>query len=279
MAKKRRAKREKQLRRQRDRAQAQHAPAAEQRPFPDPRLFAVPVEAVGGVPVAEATYIFPVDRLRLDDNRVLAFHLPNMPAFYLVTAKALRDNGERERQETLATVRPATERTEWADVNVADHSLAMDALGKLASAVVLAAAAVEAYANDAIERLDEAETVEVERRGEQVQIPQAEMVRKLRLEEKLDLAVPKATGRPSFKAREPWPRFRKLSRLRDEVVHLKPRGQTDDPDVETAMSRLFLGEGSTCVEDGAAVILACEPDALSDATKAAIAAVRTAPPR
>jgi hypothetical protein len=56
------------------------------------------------------------------------------------------------------------------------------------------------------------------------------MERRLRLEEKLDLAVPLATGRPSIKGRsEIWTRFKRLSDLRNEVVHLKERGRTNDP--------------------------------------------------
>jgi hypothetical protein len=74
------------------------------------------------------------------------------------------------------------------------------------------------------------------------------MVRRLSLEEKLDLVVPKVAG-ASIKGREPWPGFKRLNELRGEVVHYKPRGKTDDPDIESALGRLLTGEGLSCVED------------------------------
>lgn len=220
----------------------QEAEQRAERPFPDPRLWTTEVRDLGGKPVTEPTFIFPVDRLRLDDGRVLAFHAPTMPGFFLVTAKELRDEGERERQEVLASLRPATEREDWADVNVSDDSLALDALGKLASAVILSAAAIEAYANEAVDRLPEGETLERRRRrGETETIRKEEAIRRLTLDEKLDLVLPKLTGVATIKGREPWPRFVRLNELRGEVVHYKPRGKTDDPDIASALGRLLSG--------------------------------------
>jgi hypothetical protein len=67
-------------------------------------------------------------------------------------------------------------------------------------------------------------------------------------------AVGRAPGRPraGLPGREPWPRFKRLSELRGEVVHVKARGRTDEPDVPSILGRLLLGEGSTCVEDATA---------------------------
>src|SRR4051794_34836232 len=141
-------------------------------PFPDPRLLTVRVEAIGDVPVTEDTFIFPIDRLRLADGKVLAWHAPLMPAFYLVTAKTLLDQGESERERVLATIVPANDEPRgYADVNVKNDSLAIDAIAKIASAVILAAGGVEAYANEAIDRLEAEVTVEIERRGEKKVVP------------------------------------------------------------------------------------------------------------
>jgi hypothetical protein len=228
---------------------------------------------MGGVPVAEPTFIFPVDRLRLPDQRVLAFHAPTMPGFSLLTAKGLLDQGEAEREKVLATISVPPERLEYADVNVSDDSVALDALGKIASAVVLSAAAIEAYANECVDRLNDGETIERRRNGQTQTIPKEEMVRRLSLEEKLDLVVPKVAGVASMKGREPWPRFKRLNELRGEVVHYKPRGRTDDPDIKSALGRLLMGEGSSCVADAAAVIMAYEPTVLPEATREALGVV------
>lgn len=237
---------------------------------PDPRLITVEVTAIGGVPVKEPTFIYPVDRLRLPNKKVLAFHAPSIPAFYLLTAKELRDSGEQERQKVMATLKSSLARDEFNDLDVADDSLAMDALGKLASAVVLSAAAIEAYANEAIDRLDSTATVNVKRRGADKEVAQPEMVREFRLEEKLDLVAPLASGQPSIKGTRPWETFRKLNELRGEVVHVKARGRTDDPDVPSVLGRLLTGEGSRCIEDAASVIVACDPAWLPKATQKAL---------
>jgi hypothetical protein len=58
-----------------------------------------------------------------------------------------------------------------------------------------------------------------------------------------------------------------MNELRGEVVHVKARGRTDDPDVASVLGRLLLGEGSSCIEDAAAVIVAYEPDWLPEPTR------------
>jgi hypothetical protein len=264
------SKREKRLRHQKRGAEQRKQEAVPEPAFPDPRLLTVEVTAIGGVPVAEPTFIYPVDRRRLDDQKVLAFHAPSVPAFYLMTAKELRDQGEPERTKVMETIKPSPERNDWAEMDVSDDSLAMDALGKLASAVILSMAAVEAYANEAIDRLDAAETVTIERRGEQIDVAQPELVRRLGLDEKLDLVAPKVSGHPSIKGTQPWEIFKKLNELRGEVVHVKARGRTDDPDVPSVLGRLLLGEGSKCVEDATTVITACDPGWLPEAARQAL---------
>lgn len=258
-------------REERERAREEEAePASAERPFPDPRLWTTEVREIGGKRVSEPTFVFPVDRLRLDDGRVLAFHAATMPGFYLVTAKELRDEGERERQEVLAAIHEASEREDWADVNVGDDSLALDALGKLFSAVILSAAAVEAYANEAVDRVPDGTIIERRRGKETQQIPKEEAIRRLGLDEKLHLVLPIVTGVDSIKGKKPWDAFVRLNEIRGEVVHYKPRGKTDDPDIASALGRLLKGEASTCVDDAASIILAYEPNALPESTKQAL---------
>lgn len=260
-------------RRRKKKRRKQRERRTHERPFPDPRLLTFEVQAVGGAPVSEPTFIFPVDRLRLPDQRVLAFHAPTMPGFFLLTAKSLLDQGEAEREKVLATITVPPDRVDYADVNVSDDSVALDALGKIASAVVLAAAAVEVYANECVDRLNDGETVERRRNGQTQTISKDEMIRRLSLEEKLDLVVPKVAGVVSIKGREPWPRFKRLNELRGEVVHYKPRGQTDDPDVRSALGRLLMSEGASCVSDAAAVIVSYEPTVLPESTRRALGVV------
>jgi hypothetical protein len=280
MARRNQSKREKRRRQQRQRtarptetartaAPAAVPATAPTAAFPDPRLWTVEVIASGGVPVTEPTFIFPVDRLRLNDGHVLALHAVAVPAFYLLTAKELRDRGEPERLKTMETIRPSPSDT-GSDMDVSDDSLATDALGRLASAVILSVAAIEAYANEAIDRLDPAATVTIERRGDQVEVPQSELVRRLSLDEKLDLVAPLVSGRASIKGTRPWELFKKLNELRGEVVHVKARGRTDDPDIPSALGRLLLGEGSSCIEDAAAVINACDPGWLPEPARRAL---------
>jgi len=219
----------------RERARQEEAEAAKnERPFPDPRLWTTEVKAIGGERVSEPTFIFPVDRLRLDDGRVLAFHAPTMPGLYLLTAKEFLVEGEHERQAVLASIRDAAELEEWADVNVSDDSLALDALGKIFSAVILSAAAVEAYANEAVDRLADGASIERRRGKETQQIPKEEAIRRLGLDEKLHLVLPIVTGVGSIKGKGPWEAFVRLNELRGEVVHYKPRVTTHDLDRLTA---------------------------------------------
>ena len=254
------------LRRQQQAAQT----AAAEKAFPDPRLLTFPVKELDGKPVSEPTFAFPVDRLRLPDKRVLAFHQPTMPGFFLVTASQLLEEGERQRQEVMAAIRVPADRLDYADVNVSDDAAALDAIGNIAAAIILSAAAVEAYANECVDRLKDSVIVDVERGGAMQTVRKSEMVRRLSLEEKLDLVVPKAAGVASIKGKGPWEKFKRLNELRGEVVHYKPRGKTDDPDIKSALGRLLTGEGSNCVTDAAAVVTAYEPTVLPESTRQAL---------
>lgn len=239
----------------------------------DPRIVSAEAIEMDGVPVTEKTDLIAYSRLLLPDRRVLLHQAPLPHAFYLVTAKELRDRGEAERLRVLDSLE--TERSEFGDVAV-PHELGgatMDGLGRLGAAVILSVAAIEAYVNEVAESLDDDAVVTVERQGAPVVIERSEIVRKLQIGEKLDLVVPLATNRPSIKDQAVWAKFKSLRQLRDEVVHTKEGGrpkdgeEPQDPSQPGIFGRLLLGEGSRCVEDAAAVIIACEPTGLPDGTR------------
>jgi hypothetical protein len=245
--------------RKKSKRRQRHKQRSARRPLVDPRLVSAQVTHQDGTPVEGNQFIVALSPLRLESGAVLLHQAPLSPAFYLLTAKELRDRGERERQSALRRVVP--ELSEFGDLYLPDHHapILLDGLGRLASAVVLAAAAIEAFANELIDRLDSTAVVVVERRKEEVEIAQPDMVRRLSTEEKLHLVAPLATGKPSIKGRAIWGRFKQLSKLRDEVVHLKERGRTPDPDEPGVFGQILLGGAASCVEEAAAVIDACEP--------------------
>jgi hypothetical protein len=74
--------------------------------------------------------------------------------------------------------------------------------------------------------------------------------------------VPLLTGRPSVKGGKAWHRFVHLKRLRDDLVHVKDRGYSNDPAPPSVYGRLILGEGDTCVAEAAALILELRPEFL-----------------
>lgn len=55
-----------------------------------------------------------------------------------------------------------------------------------------------------------------------------------------------------------------LKRLRDDLLHVKERGYSPDPEERTAYDRLMLGDGDDCVEDALAVVRAARPDFLPE---------------
>jgi hypothetical protein len=228
---------------------------APQQELPDRRATFAGVEAVGGVPVTESTFVIVVEPIRLETGDVLMFQSPHVPPFYLLTAKALRDRAEPRRIRALAktattpdgTLRPA---------NPADSFAALEGL---AQSVILSAAAIEAHANDMIRRLPSDATVEVERRGLAVLYEQDSMERGLNLAEKLDLVGPMLTGRASIKGTRAWEAYRRVVPLRNELLH-KTSEAENDPDDPSPFGQLMLGRGSGAPEDAAAVIHAVEPD-------------------
>jgi hypothetical protein len=157
------------------------------------------------------------------------------------------------------------------ELQVDDPATFLDALGELASAVLLSLAAIEAAANAAIERLPEGTEIVLERQGREVRLGRDEMVRRLSLSEKLDRVFPLLTGEPSIKGTAPWGLFVALRRLRDDLVHVKEGGYSDDPDQPSPFGRLFRGDANRCVEDAARIIMAVWPTWLCDRARAALA--------
>lgn len=100
----------------------------------------------------------------------------------------------------------------------------------------------------------------------------SDMVRRLNLEEKLTRAVPLLPDGANIKGTRPWERYLHLKRLRDELVHVKERGYSPDPDEPTAYDRLLLGHGDDCVEDAVSVAAGARPTFLPDHVLAALAA-------
>jgi len=215
------------------------------------------VSAEGGVPVAEETHIVVIEPITLPSGDELWFQSPHIQPFYLLEAKKLRDEAERKRVKSITK----TVRTPDGSLRPADPGAAFDALRGLALTAILSAAAIEAYANDAIRRLPDEAMVEVPTRVAGKTI--TEMRGKARMDwlpigDKLTRVVPLLTGGASIKGTKAWQDFRRINKLRNALVHIKPE-VLNDPSKPGIFGRLMLGEASTAPEDAAAVIEALEP--------------------
>jgi hypothetical protein len=67
-----------------------------------------------------------------------------------------------------------------------------------------------------------------------------------------------------------WGRYQELKFLRDELVHIKQRGNTSDPDDPSAHDSLMLGAGDECVEAAMAVIEGAWPGFLLEHVREAL---------
>jgi hypothetical protein len=149
----------------------------------------------------------------------------------------------------------------------------LDCVSDLVVAVLYAFAAVESLANHSIDQLDETGVINIEfKKSEPTHVLKADMVRRLNLEEKLTRAVPLLPDGANIKGTRPWERYLHLKRLRDELVHVKERGYSSDPDEPTAYDRLLLGHGDDCVEDALSVVAGARPTFLPGHVVAALAA-------
>jgi hypothetical protein len=198
-----------------------------------------------------------IEPVRLPSGDELYFQSPFIVPFYLLKAKTLRDGAEPKRIRALGETRREADGT----LRPLDPSGAFDALEDLALSVILAAAAIEAHANDMIGRLPDDAMVEVPTRvaGKTILVMRNKAAMdRLRLGEKLTRAVPLLNGRPSIKGTTAWQVYRRLIRIRNELLHQK-RVAVNNPLKPSAFGRLMLGEGSSAPEDAAAVIEALEP--------------------
>jgi hypothetical protein len=249
-----RSKRDKKRKRQIREREARQAAKANAKEFPDPRATFAQILAMGDVPVDEETFAVVVEPIRVQSGDVLMFQSPHVAPFYLLTAKALRDRADERRDLALRE----TVTTPDGSLRPADPAAAFDALEGLALCVILSAAAIEAHANDVIGRLDEDATMEVERRGVTVVYDRESLIRWLSLEEKVAEGVRLHTGHKTIKGTKPWEAFKRVTRLRNELVHVK-REAENDPDDPGPFGKLMLGEGSRAPEDAASLIEAVEP--------------------
>lgn len=211
---------------------------------------------MGGV--SEPTQIVVVEPLRLETGEPLYYQAPSIESFYLLKAKALRDQAEPKRARTVAR----TVTTPDGSLRPRDPSAAHDAIEDLALAVILSFAAIEAYANNAIGRLPDDAMIEVPERvgGKTIPVMRSKAAMDwLSVGEKLTRAVPLLTGTKSIKGDgRIWPKFRRIRRLRNALVHMR-REAYNDPDNPGPFGQLLRGDGSRAPEDAALVIEAVEP--------------------
>jgi len=230
---------------------------AQAQEVPDARSTFASATAVGGVPVTEETFLVIIEPVRLPSGEELWFQSPHIEPFYLLEAKKLRDEAEPLRvQSTTKTLR-----TPEGGLRPVRPGAAFDALRGLAMTAIFSAAAIEAYANDAIRRLPDDATIEIKTRvdGKRTTVTRDKAgMDWLPIGEKLTRVVPMLTGRESIKGTTAWQAFRRINRLRNDLVHIKPEPR-NDPDKPSPFGRLMLGEASKAPEDAAKVIEALEP--------------------
>ena len=94
----------------------------------------------------------------------------------------------------------------------------LDVVSELSSAVLHSFAAIEAIANDSIDRLGQEVVVTIGKKDDTRDVTQADMVRRLNLDEKLSLAVPLLHIAEEIRGTRPWERYRYLKKLRDDLV-------------------------------------------------------------
>jgi hypothetical protein len=205
-------------------------------------------------------YLVVVAPVELADGRVLYFRNPQAVVFNLHEAARHRKGGEKLRLRVTTQV---VQRS-GGDWEPRDHAAAIDCISELTAAVLFSFAALEAFANHTIDQLDEGATLEVERRGEKVSVQRDDMIRAMSISEKLDLAVPLFTGRPSVKGTSEWRGFVELRRLRDGIVHMKDRAYSSDPKDPAVFGRLVRGDARGCDRDALALIDKLRPEFLTD---------------
>jgi hypothetical protein len=123
----------------------------------DRRALSAEVTAIDGRPLSEPHIVVVIEPVRLPGGEDLYFESPFVVPFYLGKSKALRDAAEPKRISAITKTR----REKDGSLRPLNSSEAFDAIEDLALAVILAAAAVEAHANDMIGRLPDDAMLEV----------------------------------------------------------------------------------------------------------------------
>lgn len=229
---------------------------------PDPRVTYSPITAVNGEPIPPGALATLQAVATLPDGRELVYPGPNVAGFNLVEAHRHHERAMKLRAEFIRNLRHQLPDGRW---QTADARRTFDYLSSATSAVLMAFTAIEGIANALIDRLPEDATVEIERRGDKVECRKDAMVRSLSISEKIELAVPMNTGKPSIKGTGSWEKFKYLKRLRDDLVHVKQPHQAEL--VLNAHARLMHGDGDTAVADAVAIVEAIAPDWLTESAR------------
>jgi hypothetical protein len=233
------------------------APGVAREPVDERRSIVVEATGMDGVAFDEPHVMVLIEPIRLPSGDDLYFQSPFVVPFYLLKSKALRDAAEPRRLEALTH----TKREDDGTLRPLDPFGALDALEDLALAMIMAAAAIEAHANDMIGRLPDDVMVEIPTRlgGKTVLVMRNKPAMDwLPISDKLARAVPLLHGSKSIKGTAAWQKYKRLFRLRNALVHQR-RVAVNDPLKPSAFGRLLLGEASSAPEDAAAVIEALEP--------------------
>lgn len=258
MPKKRGKRRQQQLRRQRVGKRQPVAKHSQPEPVDDRRSVVVEIKEMDGVPLGEPHVAVVIEPIRLPSGDDLYFQTPFVVPFYLLKSKQLRDAAEPRR---MAAITQTTRNQHDGTLRPNDPFGALDALEDLALAVILAAAAIEAHANDMIGRLPEDAKVEIPTRVGGATMPvmrNRDAMDWLPIGDKLSRAAPLLHGTASIKGTVAWQHYKRLFRLRNALVHQR-RVAFNDPLKPSAFGKLLLGEGSAAPEEAAGVIEALEP--------------------
>ena len=235
-------------------------PSAAERP-PDPRIIAAevadPFVNPDGTP-AGGVWAQVISPLMLRDGRIALFPGAQVSALYICQSKEYCDRAERQRQRWLSALRPDPSEPSHFRAKPEYSSVALDVIALYASAVLLAYASIEAFANAASSFSDAPPSVTVKRRDGDVVVDQADFER-LGTGEKLSLVVPLVPGAVAIKGTKPWEHFKRLQRLRNDLVHVKGRGYSSDPHDPSAFGQLLRGDARTCADDAVAVMNAALP--------------------
>lgn len=192
----------------------------------------------------------------MDDTRILMWHPPQPIAFSLIEAHRHAELGAKRRRKVMSGLKKRKD-GEWSP---ASSSAAVDCVRDLTTAVLFAFTAIESLANHAIDMLPEDHGIT--RKGAALD---AAGLMWLPLEEKLKLVIPTiGGGRPIAGDARIWKRYKALKFLRDELVHVKERGYSSDPDEPSAYDRLMLGEADHCAADAFVVVNGAWPGFLPD---------------